>query len=221
MKIALLGNGKTGQYVQSINPSVFVFNSSNQPTLESLAKVDIIISFLPGDIFQSYIPLLIKSKKPVVTGSTGFDWPSDIDKTLKENNLKWIYASNFSVGINIVKTMIETLSKASELFEDYSFSIKEIHHTKKIDAPSGTAISFQKWLDKPVQINSKRTGDIIGEHQLTFSTKEESISINHTAHDRSLFAKGALWASKILVEDSSIPYGLNNFNQIVSKHLNI
>ena len=221
MKIALLGNGKTGQYVQSINPNVLVFNSKKQPTLENLEEVDVIISFLPGEIFLSYIPLLIQSKKPVITGSTGFEWPTETNDILKQNKLKWIYASNFSVGVNIVKNMIETLSKASELFEDSSFSINEIHHTKKLDAPSGTAISFQKWLDKPAKINSERTGDVIGEHKLIFSTKEESISISHSAHDRSLFAKGALWATKTLIEDSTIPYGLNNFNNIVSKHLNI
>jgi 4-hydroxy-tetrahydrodipicolinate reductase len=221
MKIALLGKGKTGAEVLKLDPNVTVFDSKDKPKLESLSGHDIIISFLPGPVFSEYIQLLIESKIPVITGSTGFDWPKDIDKTLINNKLSWIYAHNFSLGMNIVKKMIETLSKATELFPDSTFKIHEIHHTKKQDAPSGTAISFEKWLGHKAEITSSRTGDVIGDHELTFECDDEVITLNHSAKDRSIFARGALWAAQIMNEDSNIPLGLNSFNEIVKNKLKL
>ena len=221
MKIALLGKGKTGAEVLKLEPNVTVFDSKEKPKLESLSGHDIIISFLPGHVFSEYIPLLIESKIPVITGSTGFDWPQDINKNLVHNKLSWIYAHNFSLGMNVVKKMIETLSKATKLFPDSTFKIHEIHHTKKHDAPSGTAISFEKWLGHKAEITSARTGDVIGEHELTFECDDEVITLNHSAKDRSIFARGALWAAKIMNEDSNIPLGLNSFNDIVKNKLEL
>jgi 4-hydroxy-tetrahydrodipicolinate reductase len=221
MKIALLGKGKTGSEVLKLDSSITVFDSTNTPTSKNLQGHDVIISFLPGPIFSQYIPLLIETKIPVVTGSTGFDWPKDFSSILAEENLSWIYTNNFSLGMNIVKKMIETLSKAAGLFEDTSFSIHEIHHTKKQDAPSGTAISFEKWLGEKAKITSERTGDVVGVHELTFECADEKITLNHTAKDRSIFARGALWAAKIIKEDSDIPKGLNTFNDIVKTKLEL
>lgn len=221
MKIALLGKGKTGQHVLTLNPDCVVFNTQKPPTFEKLKEFDVIISFLPGEAFESYIPLLIETKIPVVTGSTGFNWPENLEQILKDNNTKWIYANNFSLGMNIVKQMIKTLSKASELFDEYSFNIHEVHHTQKLDSPSGTAISFQQWLGQPAGITSERFGDIVGDHDITFDCADETIKLSHSAKDRSIFARGALWAAKLITTDKSIPVGLNHFNNIVNKHLNI
>lgn len=221
MKIALLGKGKTGEHVLKLSPDCTVFDTQNPPTFESLQGFNVVISFLPGPAFEKYIPLLIESGIPVVTGSTGFDWPNDFDSLLKDKKLKWIYANNFSLGMNIVKEMIKTLSKASKLFDEYSFNIHEVHHTKKLDSPSGTAISFQDWLGLDADITSERTGDIVGEHDITFDCADETIKLSHSAKDRSIFARGSLWAAKLILEDKNIPTGLNHFNNIVNNHLNI
>lgn len=221
MKIALLGKGKTGKEVLKINSACVVFDTTNTPTFEKLKKFDVIISFLPGNSFEKYIPMLVETGIPVVTGSTGLNWPVNFDDLLKEKNIKWVYAHNFSLGMNLVKSMIETLSKATQLFDDYTFNIHEVHHTQKLDAPSGTALSFKQWLNKDVEITHERIGDVVGEHEITFDCEDETIKLNHSAKDRSIFARGALWAAKLIVTDKSITPGLNHFNNIVNKHLNI
>ncbi len=117
--------------------------------------------------------------------------------------------------------MIETLAKAQDLFNQSSYSIHEVHHTQKMDAPSGTAISFDNWLGDNIEakISSERTGDIIGEHELTFECEDEKITLKHEAKDRSIFARGSLWAADILSKNENIPYGLNTFHGIVMNKL--
>jgi 4-hydroxy-tetrahydrodipicolinate reductase len=223
MKIALLGSGKTGHKVIALVKSpVTIFNSKNPPSVENLKGHDIVISFLPGDIFLSYVDTLIESQLPVVTGATGFRWSEALKSKLYENNVKWIWASNFSLGMIIVKNMIRELSKAGDLFDDYDFNIHEQHHVQKVDAPSGTALSWKAWLNesKEIGMSYERQGDTIGLHEMTLSTPHEEIKLSHTAKDRSLFAKGALWAASKLLNDISFPVGLTLFSDLVEKNLN-
>lgn len=231
MRIALLGSGKTGSHVLSLTKtSVTVFNSSNKPTIEALKNHDVVISFLPGEIFLSYVDILIESGIPVVTGATGFNWSNDLKNKLKEHNVSWVWGSNFSLGMNIVKNMIRELSKACELFEEYDFHIHEEHHTKKLDAPSGTALSWKAWLkdnaadvlknnNKEIGMSYDRKGDIVGFHEVTLSTPDEEIKLAHTAKDRSLFARGALWAATKVTNNVNFPKGLTVFSDLVQNNL--
>jgi len=132
MKIALLGKGKTGSKVIELYPSnIEVFDRKNIPTFEKLSLCDVVISFLPGDAFKELIPTLLETKRPVVTGSTGFEWPLDFDLTLREKNITWIYGTNFSLGVVMVKQLIEKINELSSLLGDVKTSIHEVHHTKK------------------------------------------------------------------------------------------
>lgn len=219
MKIALLGNGKTGSKVLNYHKDTTVFNSKNPITTNELIKHDIIISFLPGPAFLENLDLILASKKPLVLASTGFELPTSIKDKLVENNTIWIHAHNFSLGINIVKNMIEKLSKITNLIDDGTFTLKETHHTQKLDAPSGTAISMDKWLNKKMEIISIREGDIVGIHALEFKSPEESITLTHEAHDRSVFAKGALWAAKMIIEKKITKPGLYSFNDLVQEYI--
>ena len=226
MKIALLGKGKTGSKIISLAEKdyhqVTVFDTTNQPTMEKLQGHDVIISFLPGEPFLDLTPLLIEVKIPVVTGSTGFNWPTDLEKDLVQNNVSWIWGHNFSMGINLVKSCLEILGKAKEIFPEVEFQIHEVHHTKKLDAPSGTAISFQNWLNQEntndINITSERTGDVVGIHELTVKTNFESITLKHQAHDRNIFANGAIFAADYLVNNPLKP-GLHNFSDFMNKHI--
>ncbi|MBA2405017.1 MAG: hypothetical protein H0V66_09620 [Bdellovibrionales bacterium] len=218
MKIALLGKGKTGSKVL-LNKShqVIAFDSKNSPTFEKLETFDVIISFLPGDVFKSLIPLLVETKIPVVTGSTGFEWPANLNQTLIDKKISWIYASNFSMGVAVVKQMLNKLAQAKSMFPQHQTSIHEVHHTQKKDAPSGTALSMEQWMDEKCSITSERTGDVIGFHELKFDTGPEKISITHEALDRKLFADGAIWAAEYLYKNKTP--GLNNFQEIIERTL--
>ncbi|MFT6069151.1 MAG: 4-hydroxy-tetrahydrodipicolinate reductase [Bacteriovoracaceae bacterium] len=221
MKIAVLGKGKTGKKVieqLGFEHEHTIFDSVNPPTLESLKGHDVVISFLPGEPFLSYIDILVDSKIPVVTGSTGFDWPSEIDKRLKENKTPWVRAHNFSLGMNLVHEMIRVMSKADKLFSAPRFKIHEVHHIMKVDAPSGTALSWQEWSEHECKITSARTGDVVGDHKLTIETETEDIIVQHQAKDRGIFAAGALWSADKIIK-KEVPAGLNEFSALAIKEL--
>lgn len=219
MKIALLGKGKTGSKILEVSKDeIEVFDQTNKPTFDKLIKHDVIISFLPGDAFHELIPVLLETKLPVVTGSTGFKWPDNFDQTLKTKNVCWIHATNFSLGVVAVKQLIEKLNKLTFLFSEKSLSIHEVHHTKKLDAPSGTALSMKEWLEGDCVVTSERTGDVVGLHTLKLETPSEIIRIEHEAKNRTLFAEGALWAAKMIKNEKP---GLYPFQRVVEKHLAI
>jgi 4-hydroxy-tetrahydrodipicolinate reductase len=222
-KVALLGKGKTGGkvlelLVENKIPHT-IFDSNNVPTVEKLAGHDVIISFLSGEVFKNYLEVLVESKIPVVTGSTGMTWPEKFDLDLKQHNVKWIYATNFSLGMNLVQQMILIMAKADKIFSQYSFSMNEIHHTKKLDAPSGTALSWKKWAGHEMTITSERIGDVIGIHELQLSTSTERITLKHEALDRKIFAEGAIFAAKKIINDKTIQPGLHLFQDIVQSEL--
>lgn len=230
MNIALLGNGKTGQHVHLLagstpGMSVSIFNTSRPPERQALSGHDIIISFLPGPAFLSCISELTASRIPVVTGSTGFDWPGGheaFSSSLSQNGLYWLHASNFSLGMSLIHEMIQVLGMAATLYDEHSFTVHEVHHKNKKDAPSGTALSWQRWLGAPAKVTSERTGDVVGEHSLTLNTPFERIRIHHSACDRKLFASGALWAARQVLHGGLLPGpGLHDFQHLVLRGLRI
>ncbi|MFU8860421.1 MAG: dihydrodipicolinate reductase C-terminal domain-containing protein [Cyclonatronaceae bacterium] len=228
MKIALLGKGKTGRHIIELTESlpdhaVTVFDRDHRPAAALLKGHDCIISFLPGDAFQIYIPELIASGVPVVSGSTGFAWPGGRDafsSMLAEKGHSWIHGSNFSLGMNLVCSMIDVMRDAEALLNDIRFDLHEVHHTSKKDSPSGTALAWKQRLGREVTITSERTGDVNGFHALTLATSYEKITLTHEALDRKLFAEGALWASKRLCNGlPPLPPGLHDFRDTVQHNL--
>lgn len=224
MKIAVFGKGKTGSKVieklNALNIPYIVFDSVFLPNSESLKDIDVVISFVPGDVLERFFPMFIENRKNMVIGSTGFNWPSNIEQTLLDNKLTWIYSSNFSMGMAIIKNIIELLSSAEDLLGEATYSIHEVHHTKKLDSPSGTALSWQKWLNKKVAITSERTGDVQGYHELKIETPTEDILLSHNVKDRMIFADGAIFAAKKIATDAnSTSKGLINFFDLIKNNL--
>ncbi len=216
MKFAIVGTGKTGGKVVEVlsdDQIVGPFDSSNQPTAEALRKADAAILFVPASAVGELVQPLMEAGIPAAWGTTGYDWPQDLDQQLRENNIKWLQASNFSLGMNIVRRCLGIIGESSSVLNNPSFHIHEIHHKHKQDAPSGTAISWEEWLGREAEITSERKGDIKGIHRLQVDTETESIWLEHEAHDRKIFAEGAIWAAEQLISGDVSP-GFHNLSTI-------
>lgn len=216
MKISVIGTGKTGGKVVEMLGSnlAYAFDGSNPPTIEKLKESDAVIIFVPGDAVAEIIDLVLESGTPAIWGSTGYEWPNDLNKKVKQKHTKWVTATNFSLGMNLIRNAISMIAKGSEILKSPEFSIHEIHHTHKKDAPSGTAISWREWLGENLEITSERVGDINGIHELTVQTANEKITLRHEALDRSLFAEGAIWAAEQLINEQTLTNGVVTFGQL-------
>lgn len=216
MKFAVIGTGKTGgKVVEVLNEDQIVgpFDSTNKPTVEKLKQADAAILFVPGTAAEELIDPLLDAGIPAAWGTTGYEWPSDLDGRLKKKKLAWLQASNFSLGMNIVRRCLNIIGQSSSVLDHPEFHIHEIHHKHKQDAPSGTAISWEQWLGQNAEITSERKGDIKGIHQLEVKTATESIHLKHQAHDRKIFAQGAVWAAEQLVQADVEP-GFHDLSKI-------
>lgn len=223
MKVAIFGRGKTGSQVlalaQEKGHQCSNFHSENPPTLDAIKECDVVISFIPGPALAPYIPLLLEAQKPIISGSTGYEWPSELPTKLEQNSMLWIQGHNFSLGMSLVHNMINALSKAQNIYEEkLDSSIHEIHHTKKLDAPSGTALRWKEWLGLECEVTSEREGDVVGTHILKVKGPNETITLTHEAHDRALFADGALWAAQYALKNNSLT-GFHWFEDLTHKEL--
>ena len=216
MKISVIGTGKTGSKVVELlgDDLAYAFDENNAPTIEKLRESDAVIIFVPGDAVSDILDLVLDSGIPAAWGSTGFEWPQDLDDQVKAANTKWVLATNFSLGMNIIRHSIKKISEGSSILKKPSFNIHEIHHVHKKDAPSGTALSWKEWLDKEVEVTSAREGDVNGIHELTLSTAREEITLKHEALDRSIFAEGAIWTAEQLVNNLTLSNGVHTFGEL-------
>lgn len=218
MKIALLGYGKMGQVIEQIaikRGHEIVLKKDECNTFEGLSKADVAIDFSVPTAAIDNISSCFHAGVPVVSGTTGWLEKYDDMVTLcHEKKGAFISSSNFSLGVNLFFELNDYLAKMMARFEDYSIEMEEIHHTQKLDAPSGTAISlakdiianskYQNWtLENPatneIAITAKRIADVPGTHTVSYKSDIDRIDITHTAHNREGFALGAVVAAEWLV----------------------
>jgi 4-hydroxy-tetrahydrodipicolinate reductase len=218
MKIALLGYGKMGQTIERIaleRGHEIVLKKDEYNTYEGLSNADVAIDFSIPTVAVSNISSCFHANIPVISGTTG--WLEHYDEMVALCEAKkgaFISSSNFSLGVNLFFELNEYLAKMMSKFDSYQVEIEEIHHTQKLDAPSGTAISlakgviensaYTKWtLDNPkpneIHIEAKRIENIPGTHTVTYNSVVDSIEIKHTAHNRDGFALGAVIAAEWIV----------------------
>lgn len=216
MKISVIGTGKTGGKVVELlgGNLAYAFDENNPPSLKKLKESDAVIIFVPGDAVPEIFKMVLESGIPAAWGSTGFEWPEDLDSQLKSTQTKWVLATNFSLGMNIIRHTIQKISEGSSILDNPTFKIHEVHHIHKKDAPSGTALSWKEWLGKEVEVTSAREGDVNGIHELTVTTAREEITIKHDALDRSIFAEGAIWAAEQLLNNQQLTYGVHTFGAL-------
>lgn len=216
MKVSVIGTGKTGGKVAELlgDNLMDAFDQKNPPTVVKLQQADAVIIFVPGEAVHDILQVVLDSGVPAAWGSTGFEWPDELEDQVKAKNAKWVIASNFSLGMNIIRKNIEIISEGSAMLKNPEFHIHEVHHIHKKDAPSGTALSWKEWLDKEAKVSSSREGDVKGIHELMLTTATEKITLRHDALDRSLFAEGAIWASEQLINNESLKPGIISFGQL-------
>ncbi len=218
MKIAVIGTGKTGSAVgQLLGESAVLFDGSNPASVSALSDVSAAIVFVPPDAVESVIETVLEAGIPAVWGTTGYKWPPSLPARVQEKGVKWVIGSNFSLGMNLARKAINMFGNGSKLLKEPEFHIHEVHHIHKKDAPSGTALSWQEWLDEESSISSDRQGDVKGIHTLHIKTENESIWLKHEAHSRKLFAEGAVWAARYMLKHSDIEPGVYSFSSVFDR----
>lgn len=218
MRIALLGYGKMGQAIERIaneRGHEIVLKKDENNTYKGLSNADVAIDFSVPTAAVGNISNCFIANVPVISGTTGWlDHYDEMVALCKAEDGAFISSSNFSLGVNILFEINEYLAKMMAKLDNYSINLEEIHHTHKLDAPSGTAISlaegviensdYKNWtLDKAtkneIHIEAKRVGTVSGTHIITYNSTVDTIEIKHTAHNREGFALGAVIAAEWIV----------------------
>ncbi len=223
MKIALIGYGKMGKAIEGIakergHELVLKISSDNLHDLnsENLNKADVAIEFSRPENAEQNIRLCLDHQLPIVIGTTG--WYANyeaIKENCKAKGGSLLAATNFSVGVNLFFELNRQLANLMSPFKDYSASITEVHHTEKLDSPSGTAITlaegligehpeYHEWKNNStteegvLNINSIREENVPGTHRITYTSVIDQISIEHEAKSRKGFALGAVLAAEYI-----------------------
>ena len=223
MKIALLGYGRMGKEIEKIAVSrghEIVIKKDINDTID-IHLADVAIDFsIPTSAFDN-ISNCIKNKVPVISGTTGWlDKHHEAIELCEREKGAFIYASNFSLGVNIFFELNKQLAKMMNSLENYNISIEEIHHMKKLDAPSGTAITLAEGIiensskenwelgenssKENIPIVAKRISEVPGTHTIWYDSKVDIIEIKHTAHSRKGFALGAVVAAEWIIGKTGV-----------------
>jgi 4-hydroxy-tetrahydrodipicolinate reductase len=223
MKIALIGYGKMGHAIEEIaeerkHEVVLRIGIENLEdfTVENIKPADIAIEFSTPESAAANITKCIDAGVAVVCGTTGWlDQWNNIKQYCLDKNGTLLYASNFSIGVNLFFELNNFLAALMSKYEEYNVMLEEIHHAQKKDAPSGTAITLSEqilqqvaskklWVnhrsDNPeeLEIISKRTNSVPGTHKIKYTSEIDDIEIIHTAHSRKGFAAGAVIAAEFI-----------------------
>ena len=218
MNIALLGYGKMGQLIEQIarkrEHNIVAIKDIDRPEID-LKDADMGIDFSTPEAAIENIVECIENGIPVISGTTG--WLDNYHKVVdlcKDKGGAFLYASNFSLGVNVFFALNSYLARMMNPLNQYSVSIDELHHIHKLDAPSGTAISLaegileesvksswslEKGSEEELFIGVKREGEVPGTHRIEYHSEIDSIEIKHTAHSRTGFALGAVVAAEWLL----------------------
>ncbi len=224
MKAAIIGYGKMGREIEKIlrergHEVSLVIDQENQHELdaEHLEGVDVALEFTTPETAYDNLRRCIACHTPVVSGTTGWTARLEELKELcrKEEGSALFYASNFSLGVNLLFRLNRQLARLMNRFGQYEVSIEEVHHTQKKDAPSGTAITLAEaiieeverktgWVNEAeaphdaIAIRSVREGMIPGIHTITYSSADDTLELRHEIKHRRTLAEGAVIAAEFL-----------------------
>jgi 4-hydroxy-tetrahydrodipicolinate reductase len=230
MKIALIGTGKMGKLIARLAreqaDEIYVeidetaAELSAQELAEKLKGADAAIDFSVAQAVRKNVEACILANVPLVEGTTG--WNSEIEnikKIVVENNGAFVYGANFSIGVNLFYRIVNFSSELFARFEDYEAFLEEQHHSRKKDAPSGTALKLKaiiaEHIKKEFSVSSTRAGNIPGTHRVGFDATADQILLEHTARSREGFAFGALFAARWIIDKK----GVFEFSDIMNEIL--
>jgi len=211
IKLAIVGYGKMGREIEShIGSNKFVVTGKydiDNKVQENLKDIpDVAIEFsTPLSVIQN-IEFLASKKINIVCGTTGwYDKLDTVKEIITKNNTGFVYASNFSVGMNIFFEIVKKAAETFNKFGQYDAGVEEIHHSLKLDKPSGTALKIGELITEHIKrkkgnlnISSLRVGSKFGDHKVIFDSTADTITLEHGAKSRSGFAEGALLAAEFI-----------------------
>jgi 4-hydroxy-tetrahydrodipicolinate reductase len=223
MKLALLGYGKMGKVIEKValdRGHEIVLRKSSSSTFDGLELADVAIDFsVPASAVEN-ITACLQYNVPIVCGTTG--WLQDYDKMAElcqQNKGAFLYGSNFSLGVNLFFELNRKLAQLMAPHGQYRVSMEEIHHTQKLDAPSGTAISlandivansnYNGWSlaeaqPNEIEITAKRIENVPGTHSVFYDSAVDQIEIKHTANSREGFAYGSVIAAEWIIGKTGV-----------------
>ncbi len=223
IKLAIVGYGKMGKEIESLmNKDAFRLTGTydiDNTVRDNLKEVpDVAIEFSTPSSVMENLEFLASKKINIVCGTTGwYDNIGKVKEIVSKNEIGFVYASNFSLGVNIFFRIISEAAGIFNKYTGYDAAIQEIHHNQKLDRPSGTAIKaaeliLEKMKRKTainksgsgkitpdqIDINSLRVGSVFGNHKIIFDSASDTITIEHNAKSRRGFAEGALLAANFI-----------------------
>jgi len=231
MNIALVGYGKMGKAIEKValehgHTITTIVNSDNPIEHANFEHVDIAIEFSTPQLVVKHINFFLNNSIPCVIGTTGWnDELKNITRLALEKNSSFLHASNFSIGVNLFFKLNEQLAQLMSNHPSYRADMVEIHHTEKLDSPSGTAITlangiiennanYEKWFcpqgesnntdNQGISIEAIREPEVSGTHTVNYSSTIDTLSITHEAHNRTGFATGAVIAAEWLIHKKGI-----------------
>ena len=213
MRIALIGYGKMGHAVRALaegrgHDVPVIIGEAHQNMAaerfpETLRMADVAIDFSSPDAVRRNVEACMLADIPIVEGTTGWgDQLSDIRFLVEESGGAMVHGANFSIGVNLFYKIAEYAAALFSKFPEYEGFIEEQHHSRKKDAPSGTALELKQVVEKHVRVGeiaATRAGNIPGTHRLGFDGKADQILLQHTARSREGFALGAIMAAEWIV----------------------
>jgi 4-hydroxy-tetrahydrodipicolinate reductase len=226
MKIALLGYGKMGKAIEAIaleRGHEIMAKINSQVSLDEVnwSEADVCIEFTRPELAPKHIEFCAQKQLPIVVGTTAWQAAlTQVSKVVTDNNSALLYASNFSVGVNLFFELNRQLARLMQAHTAYQIQVSETHHVQKLDAPSGTAVSlledildinhkYKGWslnstAPNQIPVEALRRPDVPGTHEICYNSEIDSIRIEHVAHNRKGFALGAVLAAEFIYQRKGI-----------------
>lgn len=231
MKIALIGYGAMGRLIRTLAEekgheiAVVIDDAdaglSAAELAEKLSGVDVAIDFTTAEAVRQNVEACVAARVPLVEGTTG--WSADrteVERIVADSDGSFVFGANFSIGVNLFYRIADFAAELFAKFPEYEAFIEEQHHSRKKDAPSGTALKLKDVVSKHVEVGdiaATRAGNIPGTHRVGFDGPADQILLEHTARSREGFASGAILAAEWIVGKAGFYEFTKVMDEIVGK----